>query len=147
MCKGPCPGVSPAWCLCSSHFHFVHRMVYEAQGGSLMQVDVLGAQIRHPCISQKAGLRVWCSLAKPAGTLIPAVQLRSRHLDKYFCGASHFSTMHCCQSPDFSLTTHHGRDSAGVFQGKGKLAQRSGIFPALLIRFSCHVMPDELLFL
>lgn len=75
VCRRPCPGVSPAGCLCSSHFHFVLRIVYEAQSSSLMQVDVLGTQTRHPCISRKVGLRAWCSLAKPAGTLIPAVQL------------------------------------------------------------------------
>lgn len=103
------------------HFPFVCRIVYEAQIRSLMQVAVLGTQNRHPCVSQKARLRTWCSLPKPAGALIPAVQLQWIHFDKYFCGVSHLSTMHCHHSPDFTLTTHHGKDRAGGFPGKWKM--------------------------
>ena len=102
-----------------SRCHFVRRIVYEAQIRSCASVfdagGCAGSTDRTAMYFTEARTQAWCSLAEPAGTLIPAVQLRWIHFRQRLCGVSHFSATRCRGSPDFTLTTRGRKDSAGGF--------------------------------
>lgn len=116
------PGLTP----CASVFHFTQSRWYGHTGQIAM------------FFSQRAVLRTRWSLAKPTGTLIHAVQLKLIPFNKYFCGGSHFPTLHCHHSNN----THNIETPCrSVLQRNGRDVHVNRIFPPNQIRWASCIRP------
>ena len=147
MLQTALPRVSPGVLLCSNPC-CVHRIVYEAKitpcasvfdltqsrgGGHTGQIAMF--------FSQRAVLRTRWSLAKPAGTSMPAVQLKLIPFNKYFCGGSHFSALHCHHSNN----THNIKiQCRSVLQRNGRDMHVNMIFSPNQECWASYIMPSEL---